>query len=836
MIKQPSNFLKIVAGSLGATTFLALAVSGIAFWSANRTLETNRQIAQHLKALNCLEALTSAFQDAEKMQRQYLLAPNKNDFRKFGLRTIDVDQELRQLQSLLENDPRQQAATKRLEEFILGRLGELRQGVELRDTKGLAAAIDRTPPRLLDEMTLLTQQIKAIETVGWRQKQQAATHTTLLAMMAFLVGIALNLGIILWTYRLICSEILKRNQAETDLQQSNQTFQNQTSLLQLILNSMSDAVLVADENGRLLLFNPAAEQMFGKITDSQPEEWSEQYGLFHADGATPILAEQIPLVRAVRGEQVDNMELLSRHSKAQQGVWMTVSSRPLKDASGALKGGVVVCHDTSDRKSTELQILRAKEAAEVANRTKSEFLANMNHELRTPLNGILGYTQILQRDPATTAKQMKGLGVIYQCGSHLLTLINDILDLSKLEVQKMELYPQDFHLANFLSSTVDICRVKAVQKGVEFHYQPASNLPTAVHADDKRLRQVLLNLLSNAVKFTDFGTVTFRVEVVESEDSNSELKTQNSKISRIRFLIKDTGIGIAPDKLSTIFLPFEQAGKRDRNIEGTGLGLAIGQQIIEKMDSEIHVESVLGQGSSFWFEIDLLPASDWTTQNAIANHKVIGYQGERRKILVIDDREENRLVAVNMLEPLGFKLTEADNGQAGLDTTIQTRPDLIITDVHMAIMDGLEMTRRLRQLPDFAQTPIIASPATLSQVDIQESLDAGCNSFFPKPIEFTGLLAELQRYLELQWIYETETEATQPAVSNADEVSMIIPPAAELATLYAAAQGGFMTDIQQEAHRLKQLTPEYIAFANRVLELSQQFDEEAILRLIEPQV
>ncbi|NJR17393.1 MAG: response regulator [Calothrix sp. CSU_2_0] len=480
------------------------------------------------------------------------------------------------------------------------------------------------------------------------------------------------------------------------------------------------------------------------------------------------------------------------------------------------------------QKLEEIEIARS--AAESANRAKSQFLANMNHELRTPLNGILGYVQILQRDSITNEKQSKGFRVIHQCASHLLTLINDILDLSKLEAQKMELYPQDFHFANFLSSTADICRIKAEQKSVEFNFQPGANLPTALHADDKRLRQVLLNLLSNSVKFTDVGRVSFRIEVVDVPSSNDRCR-------RIRFQVKDTGIGIVPEKLASIFLPFEQAGKRERNIEGTGLGLAISQQIIEKMGSSIQVESVIGQGSCFWFELDLPLASEWKTGEAIANQNVVGYEGERRKILVVDDREENRLVAVNMLEPLGFQLAEAENGEKGLDIALEMRPDLIITDVHMGVMDGLEMTRRLRQMPDFAQTPIIASPATLSRVDMQDSLDAGCSSFLPKPLDLNGLLAEVQRLLNLQMIWETIADTNPPeSSSHSDREELVFPPPEELVTLYQAVQGGFMSEVQQEANRFKQLAPKYIPFANQILQLSQQFDDEGILRLIEPWV
>jgi PAS domain S-box-containing protein len=587
-----------------------------------------------------------------------------------------------------------------------------------------------------------------------------------------------------------------------------------------IVDSASDSIIIRDINDRITYWNRGAEILYGW----NKEEVIGQYIHTFLQTVFPKPLETVLSEFLEQGHWEGEL-----HHTTRDGRQIIVASRWTlqRDAQGQPHTQLEINTDISDRKQAELALAQAKEAAEAANRTKSEFLANMNHELRTPLNGILGYAQILQRDPATTPKQQKGLGVVYQCGTHLLTLINDILDLSKLEVQKMDLYPQDFHFANFLNTTVEICRIKAEQKGIAFNYHTV-NLPTAVHADDKRLRQVLLNLLGNAVKFTDFGGVTFTVEALSNEQTHTAL-------NRIRFQVEDTGIGIPKEKWQSIFLPFEQAGKRDRNIEGTGLGLAISQQIVQLMGNSIQVHSTPGKGSCFWFEVDL-PTADWLSQPASSNQKVIGYLGERRKILVIDDRPENRAVVMGMLAPLGFKMSQADDGQAGLDLALQMRPDLIITDVMMSMMNGLEMTRRLRQLPDFALTPIIASPASLSQVDMQEALDAGCSSFFPKPLEFNGLLGELQRHLELQWIHEIAPQASQASTEVVSSPELVVPSSQELTKLYQAAQDGFMSDIQQEANRLKQLNPLYAPFANKLLELSHKFDDEAILNLLAPHI
>ncbi|NEP62032.1 MAG: response regulator, partial [Symploca sp. SIO2G7] len=408
---------------------------------------------------------------------------------------------------------------------------------------------------------------------------------------------------------------------------------------------------------------------------------------------------------------------------------------------------------------------QAQETANAANRAKSEFLANMSHELRTPLNGILGYTQILQRSPDITPQQQQGIEIIQTCGTHLLTLINDILDISKIEAQKMELYPKDFHFLHFLWGVTQMCQIRAQKKSITFTYQPEPQLPTVVHADEKRLRQVLINLLGNAIKFTQTGGVTFKVNVIRHSSfviSEEPPKTKDfgqRTNHKIRFEIEDTGIGIAAEKLDKIFKPFEQVGQDRHKVEGTGLGLTITKKILQLMGSQLQVNSTLGIGSTFWFEVDLpLASKSIEVAPVTLSRPIIAYQGDKKKILVVDDCAENRAVLFSLLEPLGFEMREAANGEEGLEQAIKFVPDLLILDLVMPVMDGFELTHRLRQLSEFQQTIVLASSASISESYQFQSREAGCNDFLSKPIQAQDLLETIRYHLGLSWIHQKTDE------------------------------------------------------------------------------
>lgn len=651
----------------------------------------------------------------------------------------------------------------------------------------------------------------------------AKTWNTRLLHDVFRSLILALLAILVWffQYRIVIKNRSLKKMFESTIK-ADKKLQISEARTRSITDSANDAILMIDHQGNVTYWNPAAERIFGYTREEvigrnlhnqiTPEKYRESYQKafpeFLKSGMGAAVGKTLDL-EAVRKDGTIISVQLSLSAINIDGNWNAIG----------------IMRDTTEKKRIEAALIKAKQESEAANKAKSVFLSNMSHEIRTPLNAIIGFSQLMKRDMNLSSQQKEYNTAIIRAGEHLLELINEILELSKIEAGRIVLNPTSIDLHAMCDDIYMMFRERANDKHLQLLFENSEDLPRYVMVDEGKLRQLFVNIIGNAIKFTDEGGVAIRTQAISSEEGKSYLIVE----------VQDSGPGISEEEIGKLFRHFEQTSTGVKKGTGTGLGLALSRELALLMGGDITVSSKVGEGSIFTFKIEFTAGNESEIEKPDTK-RVIGIADKSKSytILVVDDKKENLQVAVNLLELVGFSTEEAVDGKEAIEKVIASKPDLILMDMRMPVMDGYEATRIIKTMDDYKDIPIVALTASTFEDERKRIEALKMQGYIRKPFRESDLFNTIGKTLNIKYIYENEPEevVTDNLESEITSSAIILDKLSD-SFIKEMQDAISVADLDKIILLISGIERDFPALSNKLMEMANKYEYGQIEELLQ---